>query len=316
MSEIIPPPIETLPIEVGALILPDMDSLWVLIQASPHIYRIFSNFREDVLQSIIAREIGPVVTVEAWAAYDSSRSFTGEGTVPLRGPPKSQALDWMDNYYLPTSGVLMRWSVEDYLTESDRVIWEQWEKRPVQTESLRSLEDMLGLWDLHKDVKFLADIYVREALPIFTKAFSTNYNPPVQRSLSTLEDLSATERQRVFRGIYRLVIFGNLFAPSPEIWDEWELCERFLCRFPAWEVEELSCIYDFIAAEILRKLLDMKEYDLSHVYRGGDLASTNLYRNSKNQKFISTLPIKDLRVMFQAKDEPLNALIRKWASIN
>jgi len=64
---------DTLPAELGALILenaPDVGSLWAFVRASPYLHSIFRKCREQILPVVIARDIGPVITVEALAALE------------------------------------------------------------------------------------------------------------------------------------------------------------------------------------------------------------------------------------------------------
>jgi len=76
-----------------------------------------------------------------------------------------------------------------------------------------------------------------------------------------VEDISYTKRTRIYRGIYRLMIYGNLFRYDQTIsghnradrFDTLEQSHPFLRPFPAWQVEELSCINYFIYDKITEK---------------------------------------------------------------
>lgn len=340
------PRLENMPVEVGALILeklPDMNSIWATIQASPHLHCVFREYREHILPIIILRDIGPDLMVDALAALNSSRFTTiqkvdGEDVeLPIRGPSKTQTWKWIDSYYLTRSGV-MRW-VEGYLDEYEMGIWEEWkESHQVEdSDNVPRSEDILPLWELHKNVKLMADLYVQETLPVFTQCFRFDDESPKPQIPYTLKDTSIIERQRIFRGIYRFVIFGNLFAPTTEvIWSQDELCEKFLCRFQGWEVEEISCIYDFIADRVSQKWKDTDDYEMNRLgglpntqtsdsssnngdpHRVTDLSVMNLVRDDLRAKFpfFTALPIQDLLVMFQARGEMLRELVLKWASVN
>lgn len=343
MSE---PHLESIPVEVGALILeniPDMNCLWALIQASPHLHCVFRDYRSHILSIVILRDIGPDLMVDAVAALNSSRFTTiqkvdGEDVeIPIRGLPKTQALEWMESYYLPRSGV-MRW-VDGYLDEYEMGVWEEWKEshQVEEPDNFPLSEDILPLWELHKNVKVIADLYVQETLPVFTQSFRFVTEPPAPQISYTLKDTSTIERQRIFRGIYRFVIFGNLFAPSAEVvWSEDELCERFLCRFQGWEVEEISCIYDFIADRVFQKWKEIDDYEFNcldgppntqrsdsvpntgNPHRRADFSAVELVRDDLRGKltFFAALPVQDLLAMFQAKGETLRELVLKWASVN
>lgn len=262
--------------------------------------------------------------VECLAALDSSRLTTmrhGEGKdaeIPIRGPLKPQALGWMENYYLPRSGV-MRW-VDSYLSEFDKHLWEEWKQNhQVETDKSPPMEDMLILWKLHQDVKFIANLYVRDVLPIFTQSFRSDDASPTSHIQYTLEDTSSIERQRILRGIYRFVIFGNLFAPSTEVWTSEELCENFLCRFPSWEVEEISCINDFIRDRITQKWKELGDdepiciftsQNLPHTYPESEADERRLANSLMwSLNYASALPIQELRAIFQARGELLKTLV-------
>ncbi|KAH8645557.1 hypothetical protein BGZ60DRAFT_424958 [Tricladium varicosporioides] len=333
---------DTIPTELGALILenvPDMDSLWAFIRASPYIHSIFCEYQEKILPIVIARDISSPLLGEALAALKSSR-FTSlqrmngkDVEVPLRGLPKSRALEWIENDFLPQSEA--QWWVETYLFKSERLRWsEKYDRERINRQNiLPPSEDMLPLWELHKDVKFMADLYVRETLHIFNQSIEI-YQPLASRpALHTLENISPIERQRIFRAIYRFAIFGNLFAPSTETWEDYELSEYFLCRFAAWQVEEISCIYDFMTNRILKKWQEMEDNEFNRLAADPKLweieprpdpqncrweadffsRDSKLLYFKEKQAFFATLSIKDLRALFQAKDELLEELVKKWA---
>ena len=73
-----------------------------------------------------------------------------------------------------------------------------------------------------------------------------------------VEDISYTKRTRIYRGIYRLMIYGNLFRYDQTIsghnradwFDTLDQSHPFLRPFPAWQVEELSCVNYFIYDKI------------------------------------------------------------------
>jgi hypothetical protein len=79
-----------------------------------------------------------------------------------------------------------------------------------------------------------------------------------------LEDLSDTEKSRLFRGFYKFMIYGNLFfydnkRKVKDAMHAYEQCENFLCLFPSWQVEELSCINDFVTEKVLEKWQEVEE---------------------------------------------------------
>ncbi|RDL41529.1 uncharacterized protein BP5553_01508 [Venustampulla echinocandica] len=308
---------ENIPAEVVALILeivPDIRSLWALVRASPHVHRIFRDeYREHILHIIIAREIGPILMGEALAALRSSRftstqKVNGEDVeVPIRGLPKTEALEWTESY-------------QDVINVAN--------VSPPP-------EDMLLLWELHKDVKVMADLFVQETLPIFLQMMKGIGEPETELAICTLEDYSTIEKQRLFRAIYRFVIFGNLFAPSStDVCDDEDLCEYFLCRFTIWQVEEISCINDFIRNKILLKWQEMEDNEFKRLAADPELWAADprpnpptsrwradfFSKESKSRHFkdmqanFATLSIKDLVAVFEAKDVLLEELVKTRTS--
>lgn len=114
---------------------------------------------------------------------------------------------------------------------------------------------MLTLWKMHQDVKFLANMFVNERLPILNQMrLTVEREIPISQDKINLENLSNLERMKIFRSIYRYTIYGDLFyvdqsktrAERKDIALAQDQSHSFLNMFPTWEVEELSCINDMI----------------------------------------------------------------------
>ena len=56
--------------------------------------------------------------------------------------------------------------------------------------------------------------------------------------------LATEERIRIQRALYRIQIYTNLF-PSPS--SSLHARDSFLLAYPAWEIDELGCVYDYLA---------------------------------------------------------------------
>ncbi|CAG8979107.1 hypothetical protein HYALB_00000239 [Hymenoscyphus albidus] len=309
--------------------------VWSLIRASPHAHRIFRKYREHVLQFVIARDIGTILLPEALAALDSSElmmfeSMDGEVLeIPIRGPWQGDVLSWMENWYLPEYKIMMRWGVEGYLDEHEKEIWNEWKDRHhfdktdyLGADYLPPKENMLQLWQTHKDVMFIANLCVGETLDVFIRGFRGGDEPLGPKVSYTLEDISLVEKQRIFRAIYRFIIFGNVFAPSTENWVGMDPCAWFLCQFPAWKVEELSCVFDFVTDKILLKWQESEDHEFSRLSTDLDLwkLEGKMYFYSEDwkrryfrrmQASSATLPIKDLRAILQSKKGLLKDLVEK-----
>ncbi|KAI1042334.1 hypothetical protein LB505_012315 [Fusarium chuoi] len=82
---------------------------------------------------------------------------------------------------------------------------------------------------------------------------------PNLEGLSSPNEISRTEEQRITRGLYRFQLFYNLFGPAkgfasyggPVSLREEEIVPLFLDIYKAWEVEEILCINVFVQAQYL-----------------------------------------------------------------
>ena len=214
---------------------PNINILWGFIRASPRMFSVFCTYRDIILSTVIAHDIGHSILVDAQAALHSSR-FTP------RGLPESECLKWIAKYQYQ---LLNKSSVS----------------------GLNSVSDAINVWQIHRDVKFLARLFVQEKLHLLSGFEGLqNTERSTQRDY-TLEDLSESEKLRPFRSIYRYAIYSDLFffdIERPGIkkisrLGAYDQAHSFLVLFPAWQVEELSCINDFIHDNILQKWQEVED---------------------------------------------------------
>ena len=200
---------------------PCMQTLWGYIRASSRMYDVFCHHREIILSTIVTREIGPGILGDAQAALDSSR-------FEARGLFEKEALEWIAWYKAGTLG-----------------------NTTLPNLSLGS--DAVPLWRMHQDVKFFAELYIRERLHILG-CMELIVNPVRW----DLDELSSIERMRIYRALYRYAIFGNLFyyndvthgrRKTKSAIGSYEQSHNLLRLFSAWQVEELICINDFSATK-------------------------------------------------------------------
>ncbi|KAI1394417.1 uncharacterized protein F4822DRAFT_388120 [Hypoxylon trugodes] len=85
--------------------------------------------------------------------------------------------------------------------------------------------------------------------------------------------LSAVEKTRIFRSLYRFQLCCNLFghgaygrpwdsSPYRPEWEHFQILRMFLCLFEPWEIEEIVCVNSF-TEDIYNRVLDAIEWDLS-----------------------------------------------------
>jgi hypothetical protein len=208
---------------------PSINILWGFIRASPRMFSVFRTHRQIILSTVITHEIGSSILVDAQAALQSSR-FTPRGLL------KTECLEWIKRY-------------QHQLLNKSSVF------------ELSPGSDMIDLWQNHRDVKVLAELFVQERLHVLNGVAALPcIERPTQRNY-TLEDLSDLERFRLFRGIYRYAVYGDLFHYYEDRngLGAHDQAHSFLVLFSAWEVEELSCINDFIHDRILQKWQEVED---------------------------------------------------------
>jgi hypothetical protein len=206
---------------------PDISSLWAFIRASARLHSVFHDHRDIILTNVIAREIGHEILYEATSALHSSR-------FEARGLPKEQALDWIARYRAGTTGSTLLVSSSFY-------------------------SEVLPLWKLHQDVKYFAELYVRDRFRVMNGAASRKYFDDDNWGWD-VNAVSNIETLRIYRAIYRFAIFGNLFyldpkrnlsrKTGPKFLLSNEQSHFFLSLYSAWEVEEVSCINEFMVDRI------------------------------------------------------------------
>lgn len=110
------------------------------------------------------------------------------------------------------------------------------------------LSESLPLWHVHQDVKFFAELFVHDRLSLLIG------------DSCDLSQISITEKARIYRAIYWFSIIGNLFYihdtarvdPDDLSWAQ-DQSDAFMTLFTASEVEEISCINDFMNDKIIDK---------------------------------------------------------------
>jgi hypothetical protein len=201
---------------------------------------------------------------------------------------------------------------------------------------------------MHRDVKFMANLFVREALDIFDRYFTDDNDPYNESPLPadhepaksreipwSLEELSSIERGRLFRPLYRFIIFGNLFGGFIEdSATAAELSEHFLCRFPSWQVEEISCINDFVTNNIIRKCQEMEDYVFKCLTADSELLKlrgneddwevhwySNFFsKNAKHKQYrhrqasLAKIFIKNIRTLFSVSDDALETFVSDFST--
>jgi len=289
---------------------PSMQILWGFIRASPRMYGVFRNQRDVILSTVVTREIGHGIMGDAQSALRSSR-FNARGLL------KQQALEWIAKY------------------------------RAAMTSNTVSSRASLGpealpLWRIHQDVKFFAELFVSERLHIVAGGFRIfSVTESTAQRDNGLDGLSNTEKMRIYRAIYRYAIYGNLFyfdegrpgTVKSDLLYAQEQSHSFLTLFPAWQVEELSCINDFIHDKILEKWQEVEDdfyaFLKDHPHFGDpgredqynsrwedDFFSQSIKADyyEEWQRYFATLTLSELREIFTAKANALLTIVKRHAN--
>jgi hypothetical protein len=111
-------------------------------------------------------------------------------------------------------------------------------------------KDVLTVDEAVEMVRFHARVVVPVMELFVDKSFENFPNTTEQKEKNTVQQkaLSATEKVRILRALYRHQMACSLFAPGrgkklkfPAI----KILEQFLSLYEPWEVEEMGCIYTF-----------------------------------------------------------------------
>lgn len=226
------PSLESLPAELRLRVLsnmPDLQSLGLLIQASPVYFAQYRLDRETLLSCFLEPGIEGEVLIDAIAAFNSQPSKIG----PLT-QPNSNVTDFLDLYG-----------------------WWRYTHSPIAMLKSISLADLRWITRNHTSTvcplgSRLANMTLRRLISCATHVESwerggSEESPSSIPAIVPLDDMSRTERTRIFRALYRFQIFCNLFGGKQyQSFTTEEIPQIFFCQFDAWEVEEMNCFSECI----------------------------------------------------------------------
>lgn len=224
--------------------LPTIQDLYSLIQASPQHYQIFSNYKEDIIFTVIGRMLGPEVLVDALTAVETS--------VPaFRDVDRKTVIALLERYKSARDGRQPR------------------KRIPLSTS--------ISLCQLHHVVEYDIRDYTRRAtwtLKQCSELMNSAGSSRQSKVSPALEwekaPLSVVEQGRLRRAFYRFEIFGRLFN-GPErrtvekSFSALEQADLFIAQFPLWQIEEIACIRDYFRqhiTEVYERVDDAFIYDV------------------------------------------------------
>lgn len=201
----------------------EISALSTLIHSIPSFFNVFTKAKTTILRSVLRRAIQPLVTQDALTVLDSSK-LTVSGTEEVRR--------FLESYKY-------RLKIKDPLT---------------LTESLSPLSTHMDLSRKHKLVEWFTHDLCTTILssPPFTRQGETKSLP-----------VSTEETVRIHRALYRFELYCDLFRPTiPSRLGPDEAREQLLDLWPAWEVEELSCIHTYLSRRLSDVVDEVAEHDV------------------------------------------------------
>jgi len=196
----------------------------MLIHAIPSFYQVFIRTKSTVLSSVLKRAIQPPVEQDALAAVESSRLVL----------PKPDEV---------------RTSVQKYKQRREMKHLTAFIKLSL------SLPMCVDLGRKHKLIEwFTHDLYCST----LSVHLSTR-----QRNATESLPISTDETIRIHRALYRFELYRDLFKEENQgQLDTYEARKRLLKVWPPWEVEELSCIHNYLSRRGSDVLDEVAEYDV------------------------------------------------------
>jgi hypothetical protein len=271
------PSLETLPFEMQRLILsyaPDFDTLCNLVHASPQLHRVYVADRLNILRGFVQQLLEGIL-FDAHAAYVSEQDhFQLTRTVTrlwefLKDYQRRRSIDTESALAAQLSledaiGLIhFHQSIIEPLTE--RYAGWALEGLPVATQEERPRfcpfvdRDM---WNsLPAAVKYVLTHRAGITSPVTSPVYTQARDQPRPSHPSKERPLSDMERRRIQRGMYRWELFCNVVGDkgggrssshyiggphSVAVQDDYVEQLYILALFPAWQVEEMLSIYEFM----------------------------------------------------------------------
>jgi hypothetical protein len=257
-------PLEKLPLELQVLILvsvPDSATLRGLIDASLVYHRAYLSSKEKILSALIEKQQLPGTEVDALAALLSLDYADGMQDHP------DEMIAFLDRYRHARG----RGSWLNKKNPPRPVRW-----RPPQTHA----HDLMTMVRFHNYTELLTD----RVLEYMEKTNSRNNFAKVDGLIT----ISTQERVRIYRAIYRLQIYYNLFGmaestsrmqtdnlfvgPEGDNRSEREIWDLFFRTFTGWERAEIYTIEHLVISctvELIDALVPDPDKDVRYILPPG-----------------------------------------------
>lgn len=228
--------------------MPDLNSLWSLLCASPTYYHAFQLVKESLLHSLLHKHYAGLVNIaDAIAAIRSKGLYANDKS------NKEHIIALLDGR-----------------RRSDEIRQTSLSLGPLPDEPA-NLQETMQLLHLHNQALFFLEDYCKMARRPEWMA-EARWDKAIKPLV-----LTDTEKRRVLRAFYRLQIYGNIFGSiertidaehsledndwfeKQEVFSGKEMWHMFFSTMPPWEVEEFSCLWEHCCYRyelILREVSD------------------------------------------------------------
>lgn len=258
-----PPSLESLPPEIISLILkfmPNIRALRSLVFACPHVHRCYVTQRESVLLTVLTQELPAQIQLTLVACLKAP-NVTAQQTL------NSTYEKFMDRY--PVF------------------------KSPFENSALAALStEIVSAARLHN--------IVTDCVQDFATSCAHSCGFPIDAP-GPHRPLSPTEKYRLFRAFYRYELFIRLFSDAENLtkiqqldnvfrWQSFDEMQSYFSSYPPWEVEETSCIFDYLVYKYHVIMSDIDRKNLSGKSHWPRWATSN---DDKNRISVSS-KLRDL----------------------
>ncbi|KAL7955679.1 hypothetical protein V8C34DRAFT_290729 [Trichoderma compactum] len=228
-----------LPPELLRLILTSFDSLhdlYLFIKASPECFRIYRVTPELILSSVLKRAIHPDALHHALAVANvEEQVFTDR-------EEDDRLWRFLDGYF---------------------------QRDPALFEFPQKMHDIISLAKLNNMVSSHVNDYTRRTLHALYESEKAQQDPhhreaPISCHAVRQTRLSATEQARIQRAFFRYELYSRCFPGSPITPDESiyaadDQFNHFIQQMAPWEVEELSCLHEYLWVQVSRVFGEIEE---------------------------------------------------------
>lgn len=227
--------------------LPNTQSIYSLIRASPKCYQVFLTAKEKILISIMRQTIQPAAFIDALAAVQASQ-------LKEKGPDRKKVLAFLRKYEnkrhkaLEPNGKHYSLSTAVSLCQLYR-------------SSQYFINDLTGRSNFYLrrcgDTTFIQTRFSpRDGFHLVQENGPNSLWGSLKGELCVDRDhqyapLSDVEEARLQRAFYRYELYTQIFSSGMEYKGErlWELpsdSHFFLEKYQHWEIEELACVADYL----------------------------------------------------------------------